>query len=30
MGVLKEGGLMQDVREVIKEKGIWEGMQKGR
>ena len=29
-GLLTKGGLMQDVREVIKEKGIWEGMQKGR
>ena len=29
-GLLKQGGLMQDVREVIKEKGVWEGMQKGR
>ena len=27
--LLKQGGLMQDVREVIKEKGIWEGMKKG-
>ena len=29
-GILKQGGLMQDVREVIKEKGIWEGERKGR
>ena len=28
-GLLKQGGLMQDVREVIKEKGVWEGMRKG-
>ena len=28
-GLLKQGGLMQDVREVIKEKGVWEGMKKG-
>ena len=26
-GVLKKGGLMQDVREIIKEKGRWEGRQ---
>ena len=29
-GVLKKGGLMQDVREIIKEKGRWEGERKGR
>ena len=29
-GVLKRGGLMQDVREIIKEKGRWEGERKGR
>ena len=29
-GVLKQGGLMQDVREIIKEKGRWEGERKGR
>ncbi len=33
-GILKQGGLMQDVREIIKEKGRWEGeregMKKGR
>ena len=29
-GVLKQGGLMQDVREIIKEKGRWEGRQEGR
>ena len=33
-GVLKQGGLMQDVREIIKEKGRWEGerigLRKGR
>ena len=29
-GLLKQGGLMQDVREIIKEKGVWEGMRKGR
>ncbi len=28
-GVLKQGGLMQDVREIIKEKGRWEGERKG-
>ena len=28
-GVLKTGGLMQDVREVIKEKGRWEGQREG-
>ena len=28
-GLLTKGGLMQDVREVIREKGIWEGMRKG-
>ena len=26
-GILKQGGLMQDVREIIKEKGRWEGRQ---
>ena len=29
-GVLKQGGLMQDVREIIKEKGRWEGERKGQ
>ena len=29
-GILKQGGLMQDVREIIKEKGRWEGERKGR
>ena len=29
-GILKQGGLMQDVREIIKEKGRWEGRQEGR
>ena len=29
-GLLTQGGLMQDVREIIKEKGVWEGMRKGR
>ena len=33
-GVLKQGGLMQDVREIIREKGRWEGerigLRKGR
>ena len=29
-GVLKKGGLMQDVREIIKEKGRWEGRKEGR
>ncbi len=29
-GVLNKGGLMQDVREIIKEKGRWEGRQEGR
>ena len=29
-GVLKQGGLMQDVREIIKEKGRWEGRKEGR
>ncbi len=29
-GTLKKGGLMQDVREIIKEKGRWEGERKGR
>ncbi len=28
-GILKQGGLMQDVREVIKEKGRWEGERQG-
>ncbi|MDE0119340.1 MAG: Rpn family recombination-promoting nuclease/putative transposase, partial [Bdellovibrionales bacterium] len=28
-GVLKQGGLMQDVREIIKEKGRWEGEREG-
>ena len=28
-GLLTKGGLMQDVREVIRAKGIWEGMRKG-
>ena len=28
--ILKTGGLMQDVREVIKEKGRWEGRKEGR
>ncbi len=28
-GILKQGGLMQDVREIIKEKGRWEGERKG-
>ena len=28
-GVLKRGGLMQDVREIIKEKGRWEGERTG-
>ena len=28
-GLLTQGGLMQDVREIIKEKGVWEGMRKG-
>jgi len=28
-GVLKHGGLMQDVREIIKEKGRWEGQKEG-
>ena len=28
-GVLKQGGLMQDVREIIKEKGRWEGRKEG-
>ena len=28
-GLLTKGGFMQDVREVIKAKGVWEGMQKG-
>ena len=28
-GILKQGGLMQDVREIIKEKGHWEGERKG-
>ena len=26
-GILKQGGLMQDVREIIREKGRWEGRQ---
>ena len=29
-GILKQGGLMQDVWEIIKEKGRWEGRQEGR
>ena len=29
-GILKQGGLMQDVREIIKEKGRWEGEREGR
>ncbi|MDE0119118.1 MAG: Rpn family recombination-promoting nuclease/putative transposase [Bdellovibrionales bacterium] len=29
-GVLKQGGLMQDVLEIVKEKGRWEGRQEGR
>ena len=29
-GILKQGGLMQNVREIIKEKGRWEGERKGR
>ena len=29
-GILKQGGLMQDVREIIREKGRWEGERKGR
>ena len=33
-GILKQGGLMQDVREIIREKGRWEGerigLRKGR
>lgn len=29
-GVLTKGGLMQDVREIIREKGRWEGERKGR
>ena len=28
-GILKQGGLMQDVREIIKEKGRWEGERQG-
>ena len=28
-GILKQGGLMQDVWEIIKEKGRWEGERKG-
>ena len=28
-GILKKGGLMQDVREIIKEKGRWEGQREG-
>ena len=28
-GVLKQGGLMQDVGEIIKEKGRWEGERAG-
>jgi len=28
-GILKQGGLMQDVREIIKEKGRWEGEREG-
>ena len=28
-GVLKQGGFMQDVREIIKEKGRWEGQKEG-
>ena len=28
-GILKQGGLMQDVREIIKEKGRWEGQREG-
>ncbi len=28
-GILKQGGLMQDVREIIKEKGRWEGRKEG-
>ena len=28
-GILKQGGLMQDVREIIREKGRWEGERKG-
>ena len=28
-GVLKQGGIVQDVREIIKEKGRWEGERKG-
>ena len=28
-GILKQGGLMQDVREIIREKGHWEGERKG-
>ena len=30
VGILKQGGLMQDVREIIREKGRWEGERKGR
>ena len=30
VGVLKQGGLMQDVREIIREKGRWEGRKEGR
>ncbi len=29
-GILKQGGLMQDVWEIIREKGRWEGRQEGR
>ena len=29
-GILKQGGLMQDVWEIIKEKGRWEGRQEER
>ena len=29
-GILKQGGLMQDVREIIREKGRWEGRQEER
>ena len=28
-GILKTGGLMQDVRDIIKEKGRWEGKREG-
>ena len=28
-GILKQGGFMQDVREIIKEKGRWEGQREG-